>query len=77
METSQADDDGGRKASVDADKSLDQISAYIAQMISGMLLHQPRDYTSPIQPCWQILDKTSRYISMWNVYVARCSGPRI
>lgn len=67
METSQADDDGGRKASVDADESLDQISAYIAQMISGMLLHQLRDYTSPIQRCFRILDEISRYISMRNV----------
>lgn len=37
METSQADDDGGRKASVDTDESLDQISAHIAQMILSML----------------------------------------
>lgn len=38
MEVAQADDNGGREASADADKSLDQISAHINQMISGMLL---------------------------------------
>lgn len=43
MEVSQAHDDGGREASADTDKSLDQISAHITQLILVMLLLAPRD----------------------------------